>query len=252
MAYLFKAISIDDSLTEVNRLQTLLADVEAVHYIGNAPSLALGYDLLLSQHPDLLFLDIDLPDGNGLEAIDHIHSIATWPLKIVIYTVYDDQVINALRRRAFDYLVKPLQPEELRGAIERLKNDYESRSSKLGLLETDLPHQQRTVVMVNTIMGYQPIKLTDIVYAEHVDNTKHWRIYLTDGTSQLLRRGTSSVNILAMSQNFIQVNNRQIVNLCYITMLKKEGCKLAAPYDDVEIPVTRSYISALQNRMLFI
>jgi two-component system LytT family response regulator len=254
MAYLFKAISIDDSPTDAARLKSLLAPIETVEYVGNAPTLAEGRELLQREHPDLLFLDVELPDGNGIESIRSLRQNLTWPVKIVIYTVFDDRVLEALRNDAFDYLIKPLRPSEIEGLMARLLEDYERRSEAWDeqAAATGGPYATGSIMMVNTIVGYVPIRLTDIVYAEHVDKTKYWRIFLADGTSQLLRKGTSSANILGMNRNFIQVNNRQIINLHFIGMLKKDSCLLAAPFGGTEIPVTRSYLAALQDRMTFI
>jgi two-component system LytT family response regulator len=254
MAYLFKAISIDDSPADVNRLKSLLSPIDSVEYVGNAPSIAEGRELLQREHPDLLFLDVELPDGNGIEAIRTLRQRLTWPVKIIIYTVFDDRVLEALRNDAFDYLIKPLRPSDVEGLMTRLIEDYERRSEEWDDDSETAggPYASGSIVMVNTIVGYIPIRLTDIVYAEHVDKTKYWRIYLADGTSQLLRKGTSSAHILSMNRNFIQVNNRQIINLHFIGMLKKDSCLLAAPFGGTEIPVTRSYLAALQDRMTFI
>jgi two-component system LytT family response regulator len=254
MAYLFKAISIDDSVADAKRLRDILSHLETIEYVGNATTLTEGRTLLVNEHPDLLFLDIELPDGNGISAIHDLRRIITWPIKLVIYTVFDNQVLDALRNEAFDYLIKPIKREDLETLSARLVDDYERRADELDADQaaSDAAHTHDELVMVNTIAGYVPILLTDIVYAEHVDKTKYWRIYLADGTSQMLRKGTSSTSILGMNRHFIQVNNRQIINLCYLGMLRKDACSLTAPYQEVEVPVTRSYLSALQDRMRFI
>lgn len=251
MPNLFRAISIDDTPVDAKRLDDLLAPIDTVEYLGNAETLAEGRNLLMRQHPDLIFLDVDLPDGNGLAAIKELQSLINWPAKIVLHTVYDHLILEALRRNAYDYLVKPVRADEIQALATRLEEDYERRAEELASAQSERRNTSE-LVMVNSIVGYVPIRYADIVFAEHVDGTKYWRIHLINGTSQLLRRGTSSANILDMSSNYIQVNNRQIINLMHLSALRRDACVLAAPYEEVEVPVTRSYAAALQSRMTFV
>jgi two-component system LytT family response regulator len=249
---LFRTISIDDTASDAKRLADLLASIETVEYLGNAPLLADGRELMMREHPDLIFLDVDLPDGNGLEAIKELKRLISWPAKIVVHTVYDHLVLEALRQEAYDYLVKPVKASEMQALVARLEEDYELRAEALDVMPSTERRSGGDLVMVNSIVGYVPLRYADIVYADHVDGTKYWQIHLIDGTSQYLRRGTSSVNILDMDSHFIQVNNHQIINLMHLAALKKEACVLVAPYREVEVPVTRSYLPALQSRMTFV
>jgi two-component system LytT family response regulator len=252
MEYLFKAISIEDSEADAIRLAELLKNSNSVNYCGNARSMTEGRTLLEQERPDLLFLDIELPDGNAVNALSELRQSITWPMQIVIYTVYDNYVLQALRNAAFDYLIKPLQPEELNAMLQRFAKDYAQRQEAAVSGDVLAKMHQNSVLMINTIMGYHSVRVNEIVYAEHISGSKYWCVYLANGTSQMLRKGTNATTILALSKNFVQVNNRQVINLDFLGILRKDICSLMPPYEHVELSVTRSYVAGLQEHLLFL
>ena len=103
----FSVLSIEDVAADKELIRQHLAAHPNFRYVGNATTLAEGKKLLASCRPDLLILDIDLPDGNSMEHLDEIRGLCDWPMRIVFHTVYDNYVIQAIRQQAFDYLIKP-------------------------------------------------------------------------------------------------------------------------------------------------
>lgn len=252
MDFIFSVLSIEDSLDDAASLRDTLAGMPSFRYAGNAPTYERGRELILRHHPDLLFLDIDLPDANGLEVVNDIRLLATWPMKIVFYTVHDNYVIEALRNAAYDYLIKPLRHEELHALLDRFTNDHNERYMRYGSRQMADGLPDDSIIMVNTIQGYQQIRLTDVVYLKHVPRTKYWRLYMADETVQTLKKETSAPTILSMHRQFAQVNQSQIINLRYLGILRRDSCTLLPPFDGVRVDVSRNYLPALQSRMLFI
>ena len=248
MDIIFSAVSIEDSPEDAIRLHDALADVPKFRYDGNATTYAQGRELIRRVRPDLLFLDIDLPDANGLEVVNEIRSMVDWPMQIVFYTVHDSYVIDALRNAAYDYLVKPLRPEELLASLDRFAQAYNERLLGHGSRKPEVEN----IIMINTIQGYQQIRLCDVGYLKHIPHSKYWCVHLADGSVQTLKKETSAPTILSMHRDFAQVNQSQIINLRYLGILRRESCSLLPPFDNVEIAVSRNYLPALQSRMLFI
>lgn len=253
MDFIFSAVSIEDNPEDAARLQGALREAPSYHYAGNATTFAQGCELIQRVHPDLLFLDIDLPDANGLEKVSELRALVTWPMQIVFYTVHDNFAIEALRNAAFDYLIKPLRPQELQDLLQRFAQGYNERFQTMGSTMADRSDSAReSIVMINSIQGYQQIRLTDVVYLWHIPHTKYWRVHLSDGSTQTLKKETSAQTILSMHGDFAQVNQSQIINLSYLSVLRRDSCTLLPPFDGVEVPVSRSFLPALMDRMRFI
>lgn len=252
MDYLFKTISIEDSADDAARLAAGLARSTAFKYEGNAPSFAAGKDLIARVHPDLIFLDIDLPDANGIDSVAELRQVAKWPMQIVFYTVYDNYLLSAIRAAAFDYLLKPLKEEDLAVMLRRFEKEYANRSYAATPQRSRPSGQGNPILMINTIVGYKQLRVEEVVYADHAVGSRLWKLYLADGSAQTLRKGTSAGDILSMSSSFVQLNQSQILNLRYLGILKKDCCTLLPPYEEVELSVSRAYIAQLQAHLLFV
>lgn len=77
--------------------------------------------------PDILFLDVELPDMKGIELLEQINSCITWNMQVIFYTAYDKYMINAIRESAFDYLLKPIDRKELECIITRFLKRWTNR-----------------------------------------------------------------------------------------------------------------------------
>lgn len=78
-----------------------------------------GKKMIDKLRPDILFLDVELPDMKGIELLEQINSCITWNMQVIFYTAYDKYMINAIRESAFDYLLKPIDRKELECIITR-------------------------------------------------------------------------------------------------------------------------------------
>ena len=123
---MYKVIIIDD---EKAAIETLRRDLEVqtdLEIKGTAGNGAKGKKLIMDIHPDLLFLDIELPDIQGIRLLSEIREQVLWDMKVVFYTAYDKYLLQALRESAFDYLLKPYDIEELNLIIERYRKTMAS------------------------------------------------------------------------------------------------------------------------------
>lgn len=238
----FSVLSIEDSPSDVEALSLHISANPHFRYLGNANTLAEGKRLLARHRPDLLILDIDLPDGNSMDRLDDLRSQVDWPMHIVFHTVYDHYVIQAMRQQAFDYMVKPFSPEEMDEMLARVEDSFRKRLFK----------DTSTAIMVSTGDGFCRVDLTKVVYFEHIPKSKYWKMYLPDGSSYTLRKESSYADILPMNPQFVQVSQSTIINLEYLSLLKRDTVTLLPPYENLQIVVSRNYLPGLQSRLLFI
>ena len=115
----YKVAIVDDDELSLDNLAFGLQKFEDFHVEGTARNGASGKKLIAKVHPDLLFLDVELPDMRGMDLLDSIRESLTWDMKVVFYTAYDKYMVSAIRQSAFDYLLKPFEKEELELIISR-------------------------------------------------------------------------------------------------------------------------------------
>lgn len=124
-----KTIIVDNETRALNRMKLLLehfAEVEILALIDNAND---AVDKIVKQQPDLVFMDIEMPGKTGLDLADEInkHNIET---RIIFVSAYDHYAIKAIKNNAFDYLLKPVNIDELKTTIERFKAKLLSNLTK--------------------------------------------------------------------------------------------------------------------------
>ena len=131
-----RAVIIDDEETAIDNLCFELKkypwiSVEGIAYNGKA-----GIRLLEKERPDLLFLDVELPDMLGMDLAIKVHEQQNWDMHIVFYTAYNKYLIDALRSYAFDFLLKPVASEELSVVLGRLRGEGNMKNSTTFLADT--------------------------------------------------------------------------------------------------------------------
>ena len=107
------------TLDQSKRLQDDLSAFSCIRILDTAMTAEIGKKQIIKYHPDLVFLDVELPDMSGFELLNDIQDDIQPNLRIVFYTAYDKYILDALRASAFDYLLKPYLTEELASLIER-------------------------------------------------------------------------------------------------------------------------------------
>ena len=117
----YKVVIIDDERSASDALRRELEPYREFEIKGIASSGAKGKKMIMELHPDLLFLDVELPDILGLNLLSEIKDDVLWDMKVVFYTSYDKYLLQALRESAFDFLLKPFSAEDLKVVIDRYR-----------------------------------------------------------------------------------------------------------------------------------
>lgn len=112
-----RAIVVDDERLAIKQMRKLLDEQPGISVVGTAGGLAEAVTLLAQETPDVVFLDISMPPASGFDLLPHL-SVST---RVVFVTAYSEHAIHAFEARALDYLLKPVDPERLAQAIERVR-----------------------------------------------------------------------------------------------------------------------------------
>ena len=202
--------------------------------------------------PDLLFLDVELPDILGLNLLSEIRDDVLWDMKVVFYTSYDKYLLQALRESAFDFLLKPFESEDLKVIIDR----YRKAMSTSALLPPPafassinalLP--QHGMFMISTVTGFKLLRLEEIGFFEYLKEKRQWQVVLFNQSRLNLKRNTKAEDIIGYSQAFIQISQSAIVNVNYLAVIDGKCCQLYPPFHDKsDLVISRNFLKELQER----
>ncbi len=230
-----KAIIVDDEPRAIVSLKGMLnAFVESVEIIGTASSAAEAKEVLSKAKPDMVFMDIELQDGTGIEVINSIEHAS---FLTVFVTAYDEYAIQALRMRAFDYLLKPIDPDDLQSTVNKARH-FKANPEKESRLDLEK-------ISVPTRNGLMFIKLKDIIRLQS-DNT-YTNIILKDQKPILITKTLKSFENSLKDSNFIRVHQSHILNFEEVMEYTRSDGGYFIMSNGDEIPLSRSNKKAIER-----
>lgn len=233
---MLKAIIIDD--IEQARI-TLKKDLQAyapdVQVIAEAGGVVEGAKLLKSTTPDVLFLDIQMQDGSGFDLLDILKEIS---FKIIFITASDAHAIKAFRYAAIDYLMKPVDPDELVQALKKLREEKVNESEKYKLLNDSLknhnkPHER---LALHTQDKIHIVNINDIIRCE--SNVNYTEFHFAGGKKLLVTKTLKDFEDLLSDQGFYRVHQSHLINTRYIKEFVKSDGGYLLMTDGCNVPVS--------------
>ncbi|MBP1613494.1 MAG: response regulator receiver protein [Bacteroidetes bacterium] len=250
----YTSIIIDDEPEGISNLCASLEDINMIDVIKTTQVPQKGKEQILKNKPDLLFLDVEMPEVSGFELLREIKELVSWPMQIVFYTAYDKYLLEALRESAFDYLLKPYTEAEFLMVVNRFLRYMQSEEKKDSLQESlsTLYTKDNTHVLITTIKGYRSLKFEEIGYFEYIKEKKHWFVILENQRIQL-KRNTSAEDILKLASVFTQINQQQIINISYLSCIEGRKCIMLPPLEKANnLNISRNFFNSVQDRFFMI
>ena len=205
-----------------------------VEVIGIADSVVQGAKLLRQNQPDILFLDILLGDGTGFDLLEIFPDLSS---RIIFVTASDEYALRAFRFSAIDYLLKPIEPEQLKSAVLRAEKQLSNKDGQLELLRNTIRHPEILPdrISLHTHDKIQIVMIDDIVRCESEDNNT-W-FFLKGGEKILVTRTLKQFDQMLEKHQFIRVHQSHLVNINYLKeFMKQDGGYLKLKNGD-QIPV---------------
>lgn len=244
------AIIVDDEADSVKNLENDLAAYPEIVLLDCATSIQKARRSIIQHQPDILFLDIEMPQKNGIELLHEIRPHIYHSMHVVFYTAFDKYMIDALRASAFDYLLKPYQPDELKKIIERVKCDKASKpvnfeQAMQRLLNNDCKFA------VQTISSLLLLRHSEILCFQYLDGARCWQMTLTNLEQHRLRLSIKAKDILELSPSFIRINTDCILNIDYLSAVENNTlrCVLYPPFSQMEILASRRHYSKIREAL---
>ena len=237
---MISAIIIDDEVhcrkTLDMQLKEYCPNVQVTMQCADAES---GVKAINDLNPDLIFLDIEMPHVNGFEMLQQFSEIN---FAIIFTTSYDQYAIKAFRFSALDYLLKPIEPKELIGAVHKVRTQKElPRPEQFEMLLSKVTKQQNVFdkISVPTSGGYELIPAEQVLFCEARDNYTYFNLKNKKKiiACRMLKEVEEQLNEFAF---FVRVHNSYIVNIKeVIKYVRGEGGYLIMS-DDTSVNVSRS------------
>lgn len=234
---MIRAVIIDDEVNNQELISNLLKSyAENVQVVGMANSVETAYKTISEHNPDLIFLDIQMPDGTGFDLLKKFDKIN---FKIIFVTAHQEFAIEAFKYSALDYILKPLAPANLLAAVKKMEDTIsgEELSLKLKTLLNNIaePIKNKKKIVLKTMERIYSVDLDDIIRFE--SDGGYTKVYLLDGKRIMVSKTMKEYDDLLMDAGFLRVHHSHLINMNHLFCFEKaEGHVIMK--DDSIVPVS--------------
>ncbi|MCF2873323.1 MULTISPECIES: LytR/AlgR family response regulator transcription factor [unclassified Tenacibaculum] len=202
-----KAVIVEDSRLARNELKELLKEYKEIVLEGEAENVDEGFELITQKNPDLLFLDINMPEKDGFELLEMLDEVPT----TIFTTAFDEYAIKSFEYNAFDYLLKPINPKRFAKTIEKIVEEYSKNDSKEEKTANKLSPEKQIFIKEGERCWL--VKIKDITLFEIVGN--YTRVFFEDN-KPLIYKSLAQIEEKLPEALFFRANRQQIININHV------------------------------------
>ena len=248
---MIKALIIDDEQHCIEELLYLLKPYKgSIKVLAHAQTIEQGMSLIQEFDPDLVFLDIQIGDKSGFDLIQKISPLF---FDVIFTTAYDKYAVEAFKFSALDYLLKPIESENLKRAIEKYHNKSTVRflEQKIDVLTHNLKSlDTQKKITVPTSEGYEFLEIPQIIRFQ--SDINYTDIYLKSGKKITVSKTLKSFEELLEPAQFFRVHNSHLINLRLVKKYIKGKGGYVIMDDNTNIEVSTRRKEGLLSRLKFI
>jgi two-component system LytT family response regulator len=246
-----RTLIVDDVELARERVKMLLGD-EEIEIVGEASSGLDAVEAIIDLKPDLVFLDIQMPEMDGFEVVESV-GVEQMPATVFV-TAYDKFALRAFDANAVDYLVKPFDKERLTKAVERVKREIERRTpgdfrKRLELLLKEIQPEPKYLKRI-PVKSARGIILLPVEEISWINSAGHYvKLHTAAGDTHLVRRQITQLEKKLDPEEFVRVHRSNIVNIDRIKSLHPlfNGDHLIIMHNGEEINMSRTYHEKLMT-----
>lgn len=229
-----RTVLVDDEPDGIEQLQLLLSAYPQIDVIATFTNPLKALDQLEMLNPDLIFLDVEMPQMNGFDLLERIRHLR---FNVVFATAYNEFALKAFRFNALDYIVKPINQEEISEVIAKADRQYTIHETQLQQLRQQLRQGHISKIAIPGQHQVTFVDIKDIVYAEASGN--YTLIVLRDGKQHLVTRKLKDLQDVLEEQFFLRIHRQYIVNLNMVKSFNRNENMLTMVTGNA-FPVSRS------------
>ncbi len=201
--------------------------------VGEADSVNSAYELIVSKSPDLILLDINLPDGTGFDLMKKFDKIL---FKVVFITAHQEYALKAFKYSAVDYIMKPITAAELLGAVEKVQDGLSKEETALKLNTLLLNLEKLKKIVLKTAESIHIINVSQIIRCEA--DVNYTVFFLADGKKLLVSKPLKEFDELLTTAGFFRTHQSHLVNLEHISRYDKSDGGYLVMDNNVTVPVS--------------
>ena len=233
---MIRAIIIDDEQESRNTIANILNKYcKNITVAGEAENVQDALALILKEKPDVVFLDIRMPDGTGFDLLEKIPEVN---FRVIFVSAHDQYALRAIKVSALDYILKPVDPQQLIDAVDKMKepdNELNTIALKINTLLRNKNGFER--ITLPTFEGFKFINIKDIIRCEADNNYTFF--YLNTGEKILVTKTLKEYDETLSGVDFIRVHQSHLVNVKFIDRyIKGDGGSIVMA-DGSEVEVSR-------------
>jgi two-component system LytT family response regulator len=242
-----KVLIIDDE----NRTRSLIAkmidsfgyDVQTIPEGENVQS---GIKAIQKHNPDIVFLDIQMPDGTGF---DVIRSIEDKNFEVIFITAHEEFAIKAIKFSALDYLLKPVDASELRAALDKALEmiDESKAHTQYDVLNSNIQPNEKRRLVLKTQESVHVVELDQIIRCEADRN--YTSFFLKENKKILVSKTLKEYETLLSGHNFLRVQQSHLINITYVDRYDKKNGGAVVMKDGSEVPLSPAKRDAFFKRL---
>jgi two-component system LytT family response regulator len=235
---MFSAVVIDDESKVRETICNMLSVYcPNINVIGQAESVASGFKLISDLNPDVVFLDIRMPDGTGFDLLKKFSNIN---FHFIIISAYAEYALKAFKFSALDYLLKPIDSTDLINAVEKVAKviNSEETNQKFETLIANIDNEEKEIkkIILKTQDSVFVVEINKIIRCESQNNYTYF--YFTDNTKVLVSKTLKEYDDLLSPLKFVRCHQSHLVNPRHIVKYVKHPNILIQMIDGSKIPVS--------------
>ncbi len=231
------AILIDDEPHSLGALEIQLSKYcPQIEITASCKTAESGLVAIKASPPDLVFLDIEMPHLNGFQLLDQLKDIN---FKIIFTTAYDQFAITAFKYSALDYLLKPIDAEDLIKAVQKAVDYKNNQLPQIELLKQNYKNGKPSKIALAYQDGYTFINPDEIIYCESDSN--YTKFHLNSGNTLVAAKTLKDVENVLENLDFCRIHKQYLVNLNHIKKYVKNEGSYVIMTNQANLPISRSH-----------
>ncbi len=232
-------IIIDDELESRKILEQILTEYcEDVKIVGIGANVEEGIKLIHKNQPDLVFLDVEMPDGTGFDLLKKFNEIT---FEVIFATGFDKYALNAIKFNCLDFILKPIDIDDVIQAVEKAKKKHSENQFKLRinnlLFNLNQNKNSKNKIVIPTQDGFEFLLVEQIIRLESEDGYT-W-IYLNNQTKLLTSKYLKEFENILEEYSFFRIHRTQIINMNHIKKYYKTEGGFVVMNDDSKAYISR-------------